>query len=735
MRFMQALGLSRPLVFAALVLGSPAAVGAAFAEEPGSVPLPIRSALAAVDLAPEQFRLDPLDMQIYGGDRWKLPIFDPFAQQPFRIPGDVEVIQRTVLNAAGRPSDLFGAATARLGTGVRRGLIGDPTEEIRARLPARDPLPAAVRALWRLSGLPLPPEKDEEIRNLASRLPDSLGTSLALLLQATVGLIEAREQAVAPVFLPTATGAWGRNMDRWQRRSGSGPSVDRALDPIRFERDAVAYVIGSGSEDPTPSFLRSVEEPAASIDFPVWNAGIADLLLVLEKVLPVMRRQSTSLRARTFPLRIDTPYGPVLLAGPGPDRHGAQRGRHGDRNAGPSDDPLLLLDTGGNDVYLSGGGATWERPVSILIDLGGNDTYAAADTSSPAFGAGLLGLGVLIDEAGDDVYRGGHLSLGAGMYGAGILIDRAGGDRYDGITATQGAGLFGVGILSDLGGDDSYHAFQQAQGYGYVRGAGILLDRSGNDSYDADDVTIRYPSAQSKEHNSSLAQGFGFGKRSDTVDGHSLAGGIGILVDGGGNDTYRCGIFGQGAGYWYGIGILADGAGDDQYDGIWYVQGSAAHFALGILWEGDGNDRYRASMNMAQGAGHDFSLGFLYERAGDDRYDAPNLSLGGGNANGIGLFWDRNGDDLYRVEAATTLGRANTASRGGMRDRIDTIGLFLDTGGIDSYPYAKGFAGNGRLWTQTGTDEEHPLDTERGAGIDTTWAPGGEPGWRARRGR
>ena len=103
-----------------------------------------------------------------------------------------------------------------------------------------------------------------------------------------------------------------------------------------------------------------------------------------------------------------------------------------------------------------------------------------------------------------------------------------------------------------------------------------------------------------------------------------------------------------------------------------------------------------------------------------------------GSCNGLGIFWDVAGDDIYRVEAATTLGRANTASRGGTRDRVDTIGLFLDTGGRDAYPPIKEFAGNGRLWTQTGTDPK-PLATERGAGIDTTWTAGSESDWRTRR--
>jgi hypothetical protein len=246
---------------------------------------------------------------------------------------------------------------------------------------------------------------------------------------------------------------------------------------------------------------------------------------------------------------------------------------------------------------------------------------------------------------------------------------------------------------------------------------GLLADRAGNDEYAANDTKIDFPAPQTKEHNASLCQGVGFGRRADFSDGHSLAGGIGMLVDGAGDDRYSAGLFAQGCAYWYGIGLLADNGGDDQYQGVWYVQGSGAHFGLGLLWEGAGDDHYQATMNMAQGAGHDFTLGILYDEAGNDIYDAPNLSLGGGNDNGIGVFWDRAGDDVYNVSAATTLGRANITGRGGLRDGMLCLGLFVDTGGNDRY--SKPFAGNSALWTQRGQNEEKPLEAEKGVGIDT----------------
>ncbi len=409
----------------------------------------------------------------------------------------------------------------------------------------------------------------------------------------------------------------------------------------------------------------------------------------------------------THRFRARTPYGDVVISGDGNDRH-----------AGGA---LLVIDTGGEDRY-EGCGGTQDAGggIAVAIDLGGNDTWSwnRAGGAGPSAGSGLLGYGYAADLAGNDTYDGGDLAQGSGFFGVGLLLDEAGDDRYASSVLSQGSALFGVGILSDLRGDDRYEIEHEGQGYGFTRGMGILVDREGNDRYIANDTLIRFPSPQTPEHNASMAQGAGSGHRADFSDGLSFAGGIGLLVDGAGDDAYSAGLFAQGAAYWYGIGVLDDAGGSDHYDGVWYVQGSAAHFGVGLLLDEGGRDVYRATMNMAQGAGHDLSWGELIDEAGDDRYEAPNLSLGGGNDNGIGLFWDRGGNDEYIVGADTTLGRANiTSPRGGLRDRMLCLGLFLDTGGgFDTYP--KPFAGDGKLWTQRGLNVSEPLDAEKGVGLD-----------------
>jgi hypothetical protein len=336
----------------------------------------------------------------------------------------------------------------------------------------------------------------------------------------------------------------------------------------------------------------------------------------------------------------------------------------------------------------------------------------------PSWGGACLGYAILSDLGGNDTYRGGVLSEGAALAGAGLLVDRGGNDRYTAVRLAQGAAAYGVAALGDLQGSDRYVAFQSAQGYGGPRGAGVLADSAGNDEYRADDQEIRFPSPQTPEHNASLSQGFGCGKRSDYLDGHSRAGGVGLLADAAGNDKYRAGVFGQGAAYWYAVGALFDGAGNDSFDGIWYAQGAAAHFAFGALLDLDGQDAYDVRENMGHGAGHDFSAGVFLDYDGDDVHESPNLSLGAGNANGIGICFDAGGHDVYATRGETLFGRANTAvPRGGLRDLFPTIGVFLEVGGRDEYP-AHPLAGNAKSWRQEGV-ERPSLTTEEGFGYDS----------------
>jgi len=441
-----------------------------------------------------------------------------------------------------------------------------------------------------------------------------------------------------------------------------------------------------------------IEEIVPMVDFNRLFAGAQD-------IAEAIKRMSDSLELATFPEKkteIITERGLIVVGTAKSDTYEY------------SIPPLLIIDGGGDDIYRFSGYP--ERyPLSAIIDLSGNDQYISPDSTKPGIGGAVMGMAVVVDKAGDDYYEGTTITQGCGLFGVGILLDHEGNDAYVAESYSQGTGAFGVGILADSSGNDSLYCVILSQGFGYTKGCGLLINYEGNDKYVAEDSIIINPSSQSKEHNASLAQGVGFGKRADYIDGHSWAGGVGILCDIKGDDYYSAGLFAQGCAYWFAVGMLLDGEGDDSYNGVWYVQGSGAHFAVGYLDDFKGNDSYNASMNMAIGAGHDFTIGYLNERGGNDKYDAPNLSLGGGNANGIGIFHDHGGDDVYTTHGGTTLGRANPSKKGA-REFLHVFGVFIDDSGNDKYnePYAK----NNTRWISPKSDPENPNPYAIGVGID-----------------
>lgn len=218
---------------------------------------------------------------------------------------------------------------------------------------------------------------------------------------------------------------------------------------------------------------------------------------------------------------------------------------------------------------------------------------------------------------------------------------------------------------------------------------------------------ITNPSAQSAKHNTSLAQGVGNGLRTGDPS-NDVGGGTGLLVDLAGNDRYSCGVFCQGAGYFYGHGILYDSSGDDAYHGVWYVQGSGAHFALGTFLDDSGNDQYQTVIKASRGEGHDQSGGFFLEGGGNDVYSVPSLSNGAGNNAGFGFFVEAGGNDSYTSVDTAEGGRygqvvidgdfANYANP----DASHSIAVFLELAGDNRYLDPHPEVTNGATWKLPG---------------------------------
>ena len=379
-----------------------------------------------------------------------------------------------------------------------------------------------------------------------------------------------------------------------------------------------------------------------------------------------------------FLLARHTEWGWILVGGKGANHYGG--------------DAALIVDLGGDDTYVNNCGAPTfvsaysiydtehgERrgsrrqiaPVGLIIDYGGDDRYIGNGVG--AVGAAVGGIGLLVDLAGDDLYQGTELTQGAAFCGIGMLWDRRGRDVYAAQAGAQGAAFFGAGLLVDRGGEDFYSATLYSQAFGGTRGFGMLYDNSGDDRYVAD---RKVPSGYGTEGIfSGWSQGAACGFR-----GYS-SGGIGLLVDAGGNDDYQAGNFSQGMGYFFGMGALVDFEGDDVYRGTRFTQGASAHQAIGVLVDLGGDDEYYGQIAANQGGAWDVGVAILEDSGvGNDSYHTlGGLAQGSAAMNGLGILLDRGGRDRYEA-GSSAQGDGGSTSYWGGRGALN-LGILIDEGG------------------------------------------------------
>jgi len=332
------------------------------------------------------------------------------------------------------------------------------------------------------------------------------------------------------------------------------------------------------------------------------------------------------------------------------------------------EDAAVLIDLGGNDFYTNNAGTSAgdALPLAILIDYDGDDAYEA--TFDWTQGGGRLGVGALLDCAGNDSYIGRRWAQGACAIGVGSLTDLAGNDTYRGGDYVQAAALWGVAMLEDRDGTDSYESTRYAQSCAMPGGLAILDDRGGDDRYYCKGL---YPTGYGDAGIfDAFGQACGIGFRG------LLSGGLALLVDHEGRDRYEAGNFSQGGGYYFGWGVLMDGEGDDQYIGSRYNQGFAAHEAMGYFEDVSGNDVYDTRQGVAQGLSWDETVVAFRDGAGNDEYHGGGFfSLGAVAHNGWCLFVDMAGDDLYDYAPGPAQVSGNEYHGG------TSFGLFVDAGG------------------------------------------------------
>lgn len=271
----------------------------------------------------------------------------------------------------------------------------------------------------------------------------------------------------------------------------------------------------------------------------------------------------------------------------------------------------ILFDAEGDDFYYGGihslGAGTFGG--GFLIDLKGNDVYKGV-LYSQGFG-GPYGVGFLYDGGGDDVYTLGYgptheplyktqkQGLGQGFGfgrredlggGFGILMDFSGNDVYNAGTYAQGVSYwYSFGFLYDGDGDDRYICTQYCQGAGIHISTAYLRDDRGNDIY----FSFAGPSLGA---------------------GHDLS--VGILHEGEGNDIYRS-HSGAGMGWTNSVGIFLDVKGIDYYsfesceNSHGGVNFQREFGGIGIFIDGEGEDRYNCNIGKFSVKG---KWGFILER-------------------------------------------------------------------------------------------------------------------------
>ena len=400
---------------------------------------------------------------------------------------------------------------------------------------------------------------------------------------------------------------------------------------------------------------------------PLLTPDFLDALASLDRnrQLVPLRSQPAGIEGDVLLVR-STPVGTVVVGGRGPNVYDIEA--------------AVIIDLGGDDIYLNHAGGTGfsvqngiiqkiTQPIGMVIDCAGNDRYLSQRLAS--VGAGILGMGILVDLLGDDLYSGNRLTIGAALFGIGVLMDLDGNDTYVSQAIGQGAAIFGDALLLDFDGDDVYAGAKFVQGFGGPGGFGYLLDAAGCDRYTAGK---RFPSGYgTRDIYEAWSQGMAQGWRG------MAGGGIGMIRDLSGNDVYEAGNFSQGTGYYFGVGVLRDDKGHDMYRGSRYCQGTAAHQAAGMLLDRDGNDHYVGRVAASMGAGWDVAVAGFFDYTGNDRYTAADFSLGAGAQNGIGIFFDGSGMDVYQLTGIGLGAGGQLTYQSGRGAR--NLGLFLDRGG------------------------------------------------------
>ena len=192
-------------------------------------------------------------------------------------------------------------------------------------------------------------------------------------------------------------------------------------------------------------------------------------------------------------------------------------------------DVAAVVDLGGDDEYIEGS-VSLERPVLVILDLGGSNYFHG--TRPGIQGGAVLGVSMLLDLGGNNVYEAHDVAQGSAICGVGI-IDRLlpAATAIGASAACREPAICGLGILINRSGNNDYRAAMWGQGFGGPLGWGMLDDVGGHNHFFLGGLwRDSYPETPGYE---GWGQGLGAGIR-QVADG-----GLGILLDGGRRQRLR----------------------------------------------------------------------------------------------------------------------------------------------------------------------------------------------------
>jgi hypothetical protein len=437
-----------------------------------------------------------------------------------------------------------------------------------------------------------------------------------------------------------------------------------------------------------------------------------------------------------------------------------------DHHYAPGDDAVLIVDVGGNDDYDNAQGSPFaDGSAEVIADLQGDDTYVdtaegnGAQVSLTTQGAGVAGVGGLLDAGGDDVFRAttdylpsdsavdtSTLAQGAGSLGAGALVVQGGQDcltaesRSLGGTASviaQGAGTAGAGSA----------VFQAEPTAGCAPAPSIdatSVPRVVTDTADSFQAELG-PALVVGQGASELGAGTFVGGTQDqayqasadgglarTVAQGAALTGLGLLADAGGSDDYHADAIGEAelsialSGYY---GYVSSTAAINLGDTETIAQGGAASGAGGLVDAGPGSDSYDAVTSMFASATAKsettYSSGTTEAQATVDLGETQALGHGG-TLTGAALHADASapaaaaGHDSYRL--AANLDAHTTAVAEGGASNTATASTTTE----DAAARGLGQAGvGGAAKADVGGDDAYQLSADLDATADAQVSPSG----------